>query len=234
MLAKREDLEVLYEAAMIRRIVGIYFSPIGGTEAMTQALISELADKLEGACTDHIECECYDLLRMDEQALEFDDETVAVIGMPAYIGKIPLPAVMTMRDAVSAKGTYALTAVSYGSRSYGNALYELQHYAENQGFKVIGAGAFSVRYGARRRSGSFDWSHLDTNCIGEFGKAASDKIKRLSGCEIESLRIKPAPLEVTGKLPFHGVSRIAPGAAAFAEGLLDRISFFRNSSEWYL
>ena len=37
-----------------------------------------------------------------------------------------------------------LVSVSYGGRSYGNALFELQHYAEDAGFKVIGAGAFMV------------------------------------------------------------------------------------------
>ena len=220
-------------SGMIRNVVGIYFSPVGGTKAMTQALTRDLAARLDEFCPDHIGYQCYDLQNMDS-ALELDNETVVVIGMPAYIGKIPLPAVASMCEAISAEDSYAITAISYGSRTYGNALYELQHYAENQGFKVIGAGAFSVKYGVRREKESFDPKNLDLSCIGEFGQAASNKIKRLAGCDIDSLKIKPAPLEVSGRLPIHRISKVAPDAAALAESLLDRLCIIRKNSEWYL
>ena len=75
---------------------------------------------------------------------------------------------------------------------------------------------------------------MDTAAMTEFGRAASGKIRRLGGCDIEGLRIKPAPLEVKGRKPVHRISRISPKAAAMAQDVLERLSFIRKNSEWFL
>ena len=216
---------------MIRRVVGIYFSPIGGTAKMTEALTSELAARLNECSPADIECECLDLLRMDDEEVSLDDETVAVIGMPVYVGKVPLPAVRMLKG-IRPEGAITLAAVSYGAKSCGNALYELQHYAESQGFKVVGAGAFAVKYKSHRSNTGENT--IDSKAVKAFGDAAAAKIRRLAGCEIEGLRVKPAPLEVDGRLPFHGVSRISVNAAAKAQIILEKISFRHRESIWYL
>lgn len=216
---------------MIRKIVGLYFSPIGGTAKVTEALVSKLAGILDDCSPDKLRRESIDLLRLKDTGLKLDDETVAVVCMPVCIGKIPLPAVRLMKN-IDPNGAITVAAVSYGARTYGNALYELNHYAEDQGFKVVGAGAFSVKYNKRR--GKSPDSIIDDAAIKAFGTAAAGKIRRLAGCEIEGLRIKPAPLEVSGRLPFHGISRISPGAAMAAQGLLHRVNFKHKDSEWYL
>lgn len=218
---------------MIRRIVGIHFSPIGGTARMTDRLTAQLANLLKDCCPDDIKVESYELMRMGPETVDLDEETVAVIGMPVYVGKIPLPAINALRK-FRPNGAAAVTAVSFGSRSYGNALYELQHFTESQGFSVLGAGAFAVsnnkkgiRRGVSEHSG-------DIASLTEFGKAAAGKIKRLSGTEVEELRIRPVPLEVAGRLPIHRISRLSPRAAAAAQELLERICIRRSNSEWYL
>ena len=214
---------------MIRRVIGLYFSPVGGTAKMTEALAAKLATNLNDCSPEHIDYTCCDLLRMNDKELVLDDETIAVIGMPVYIGKVPLPAIK-MLEKIRAGGAITVAAVSYGARTYGNALYELNHYAEGQGFKVIGAGAFSVKY--KRRTGTE--SVVDKEAINKFGAAAARKIRRLAGSEIEGLKIKPAPLEVNGRMPVHGVSRIAPGAAAATQSLLEILNIRHKDSEWYL
>jgi len=65
-------------------------------------------------------------------------------------------------------------------------------------------------------------------------KAATDKIKRLAGCEIEELKIKPAPLEVSGKMPVHKISRFSPKAAAAAQKVIEKITLMKRKSEWFL
>lgn len=217
---------------MIRKVVGIHFSPVGGTASMTRNLTQQLADRLRADSPEEITTETYEILRMGSDIVELDEETVVVIGMPVYVGKIPLPAVGAL-NKFKANGAIALDAVSFGARTYGNALYELQHYTENLGFKVVGAGAFSVRYRSRGRNQARGYTG-DTEALTEFSKAAAAKIRRLSGSEIEGLRIKPAPLELSGKLPVHGISRISPRAAAAAQGILEKISIRHIGSEWYL
>lgn len=216
---------------MIKKIIGIYFSPVGGTAQMTRRLVSQMASLLGECSPEEITTECCDIKNV--KAAGFGDETIAVIAMPAYIGKLPLPGIEALRD-ISGGKAMSIAVVSYGGRSYGNALFELRDLAEECGFTVIGAGAFAISYMAARGTSRSSAPAMDTAALSEFGKAASAKIRRLGGCEIEGLKIKPAPLEVKGKKPVHKISRISPSAAAIAQTLLERLSFRRKSSEWFL
>lgn len=220
---------------MIRRVVGIYFSPVGGTAEMTRRLASELAAGLKDCSPDGIRVDYLDISDFADApgTIDIDGETVAVIGMPSYIGKLPVPGIRAAQ-AINGSGAMCIASVSYGGRSYGNALYEMQHIVEERGLRVIGAGAFLISYMAVRGSSRSSAPAMDTASLAEFVKAASDKIRRLAGCDIEPLRIKPAPLEVKGRMPVHKISRISPKAAAAAQALFERISFRRKNSEWFL
>lgn len=218
---------------MIRRVVGLYFSPVGGTASMIRKLAGEIANELQDCSPDDLRMECYDLRHVQDSGLQIDDETVVIIGMPAYVGKIPIPG-MNAISGLDGNGAMAFTAVSYGNRTYGNALYELGRCVEEQGFRLIGAGAFAVRYGMgirKRRAGGI---RVDSPALAEFGKAASAKAKRLAGCDVDGLKVKPAPLELSGRMPVHRVSRISPKAAEIAQDILQRVCVTRRESEWYL
>jgi hypothetical protein len=218
---------------MIRRVVGIYYSPVGGTELMTEALARKIGTILDDCSPLGVSVECHDMLKNEGSSIAFDDETVAVIGMPVYVGKIPLPAAAALRN-IAGNGAMTLAAVSYGGRKYGNALFELKRLTEECGFKAIGAGAFMISYMARRGSARSASPVVDTEALSDFSKAASEKIKRLAGCEIEELKIKPMPVEVNGRMPVHKISRISPKAAAVAQEVFNRMSVLRRRSEWFL
>lgn len=217
---------------MIRKIVGLHYSPLGGTAEMTKRLVGDIATRIEDCSAQDVSVACCDMRETDSVG-EFDEETVAILSVPSHVGKVPLKALKAMRK-IEGKNTLALVIVSYGGRSYGNSLYELKHYADELGFKVIGAGAFAISYMAPRGSSRSSALLMDVTAMSEFGKAASDKIRRLGGCEIDGLKIKPAPLDVSGKLPVHKVSRISPGAAAIAQSVLEKVTFRRRESEWFL
>ena len=216
---------------MIRKIIGIYFSPVGGTAMMTERLVSEIASLLKECSPEDIVAECIDINRT--KGVSFGEDTIAVIAMPAYIGKLPLPGIKALRE-IEGCGATAVTAVSYSSRSYGNALFELNDIAGNCGFTVIGAGAFAISYMAARGSSRSSVPAMDIPAIRDFGKAASAKIRRLGGCEIEGLRIRPMPLEVKGRKPVHRISRLSPKAAEIAQEIIDRLILRRKNSEWFL
>lgn len=218
---------------MIRKVIGIYYSPVGGTELMTETLARKIGAILDDCSPLDVAVECHDMLKDQTSSIAFDDETVAVIGMPVYVGKIPLPAAAAMRR-IEGNGAMTLAVVSYGGRKYGNALFELKRLAEECGFKAIGAGAFMISYMASRGSSRSSAPAIDREAVMDFGKAASEKIKRLSGCEIEELKIKPMPVEVSGRMPIHKISRISPKAAAVAQSVFNRLSVLRRSSEWFL
>lgn len=217
---------------MINRIVGLHFSPRGGTATITEKLIYELADDMAKECGSEISCELYDLFRGSDLPV-IDDSAVVVIGMPAVIGKLPLPALDKIKN-MQGKGAMTLALVSYGTMTYGNALYELYRAIEEQGFKVVGAGAFVARHTGLTDSVLKRPDMDDFEILREFANAATGKLKRLAGCDIEGLKIKPAPINIKGSVPIHRISRISPKAAVIAENTIEKIYRLRNEPEWYL
>lgn len=218
---------------MIKKVLGIYYSPAEGTADMTRRLAADIAAVLDECSPADVSMECHSFSEGKGLPINLDEETLVVVGMPSWVGKMPLEGIKAL-SRINASGNLTIAAVSYGSTSYGNALYELKHYAEDRGLKVVGAGAFSVKrpmLGIRR---NVCRAMVDEDTMCEFVGAASEKIKRLCGCDVEELKIKPAPLEVRGRMPIHMVSRISPPAAAIAEALTERISIIKRKSEWYL
>ena len=200
---------------------------------MTERLTKRIGELLGADSPEDISVGCYDLLGEQASGMTIDDETIVVIGMPVYVGKLPLPAAEAM-EKVRGNGAMAIAAVSYGSRSYGNALYELKTLVEGLGFRLVGAGAFLISYMALRGSSGSMAPSLDLDSIKDFSDAVSGKIKRLSGTEIAEFRIEPAPVEVNGKMPVHKISRISPRAAEIAQEIFERISLGCRKSEWFL
>ena len=62
---------------MIRKVIGIYYSPAGGTELMTEALARKIGAILDECSPLDVSVECYDMLREESRSIVFDDETVA-------------------------------------------------------------------------------------------------------------------------------------------------------------
>jgi hypothetical protein len=200
---------------------------------MTGRLARQIAAILNACSPFDVVVECHDMLDEESASFGLDEETVAVIGMPVYVGKVPLPAAQILSE-IEGRGAMAVTAVSYGGRSYGNALFELKRIAEDSGFRPVGAGAFMISYMDARGSSRMSAPKIDLEAITDFGNAAAEKIKRLSGSEIEELRIKPMPVEVDGRMPVHRISRISPKAAAIAQSVFNKLSVMRRRSEWFL
>ena len=218
---------------MIRRVVGLHFSLSGGTAKITERITRELAANLDADAIENITYECYGLGDCIACRPKIDEDTVVVIGMPVHVGKIPLPAIRLL-SSINGHGAMTVAVVSYGAATYGNALYELYNYAEELGFKVIGAGAFIAKHQGRKDMVLVRPDIQDVEAIEEFCRATSGKLTRLSGSMIEGLRIKPAPLLLAGKMPVHRVSRVSPKAAAAAERAVEKVHKKRNEPEWFL
>ncbi|NLY87938.1 MAG: hypothetical protein GX083_05285 [Clostridiales bacterium] len=214
---------------MIKRVVGLYFSSQGRTASITRFIAQEITERINQECVERASWKCIDINNEDANNLNFNDETVVIIGMPVYVGKIPLQGLKAIKR-LCGNGTMAIVLVSYGTKLYGNALYELHHFSEEQGFKVIGACAFPTK-GKSVISRKYI-EELDS--VTAFVDAASNKLKRLSGCTIEGLRIRPAPLHIDGNLPVHKISRVFPKAAEAAQSLFEKMSDADRETEWFL
>lgn len=217
---------------MIRKVVGLHFSPRGGTAKITEQIVKEVANRLNQEMVEEVKGSCFDMLNYGLVPPKFDEETIAIIGMPVNVGKIPLPAIK-MLNSIEGSGAMTIVMVSYGGRTYGNALYELYNCVEKQNFVIVGAGAFIARHG--RKEGALPRPDVqDLAAIREFSKHTSNKLLRLSGSSVEGLKIKPAPLSLAGRMPNHRISKISPKAAAMAEITLERANLKRREPEWFL
>jgi ferredoxin/flavodoxin len=71
----------------------------------------------------------------------FGSDDLVVIGMPVYAGRLPRLAVERLKE-MKGDNTPAVAVVVYGNRAYDDALLELSDFCTEQGFRIIGAGAF--------------------------------------------------------------------------------------------
>ncbi len=113
------------------KIAKIYFSPSNTTRRITE----EIANKFEG------KQEEYNLLNVasGNTPTEFRDDTLVIVGMPIFAGRIP----KTAHDKlINFKGnnTPAIAIVNYGNANIDDALLELNDILKENGFKIVGTG----------------------------------------------------------------------------------------------
>lgn len=217
---------------MIKEVVGLYFSPLGGTAKVTKKIAMDLADRLNEECAGgDIDCRVIDLLKdTSGERLSFGDETIVVVGIPAYVGRLPHDYLNVVR-ALTGDNTMTVPVVSYGNRSYGNSLYELNNILEQRGFSGVGAAALVVKHrgGAYPRPDAFDFEELH-----RFGDALANKVKRLAGCDVEPLKIRPVPLQIRGRMPIHYKVHCPTRVYKTTQAVAETVSRRRNELEWFL
>ena len=110
--------------------------------------------------------------------LEIPENTLTVITVPVYGGKVAPPALERMKD-VHASGAPAVLVAVYGNRAYEKALVELDAFASDRGFKVIAGATFIGEHSYSTEkypvaAGRPD--ERDLAVAADFGKQISDKI----------------------------------------------------------
>ena len=112
------------------KIAKIYFSP----SHTTKKIIDEIANKFES------KQEEYDLLNISSgnTPKEFDDETLVIIGMPIFAGRLPKIASEKLMN-FKGENVPAIAITNYGNVNIGDALLELNNILKENGFNIIGA-----------------------------------------------------------------------------------------------
>ncbi|MBQ0004908.1 MAG: hypothetical protein KBS68_03490 [Clostridiales bacterium] len=208
---------------MIKKVIGLYFSPVEESIQVIESIAEEVAAKLnEEDCCD-VHCEFYDFgaILMNDGMI-FDNESIVVIGAPAVNGKIPMPCLKLMQ-LLEGNDTMAIVVVTYAGTTYGRALKDLYTFTEMRGFKVISAAAFVARVeigGVWKKVIESRPDARDFDMMTTFGKISGRKIRRLGGCDVELMQVKPAPLT------------IGRGKRTVAIAVVGRIK--RKEPEWFI
>ena len=159
----------------IRRVCVLYFSATGNTEK-TAGIIGE-------ALAEHWDVP---LVRIPfvtpvERAKEhsFTETDFAVIGAPTYAGKLPNKILPDFRRALHGSRTPAAAVVTFGNRSYDNALAELCAVLKENGFRVTAGGAFVGRHAFTDALAEGRPDENDVQEMLSFAAAIADKVKNL-------------------------------------------------------
>lgn len=173
------------------KITSIYFSPRGTTKKVADTLLAAMDGKVGGI----------DLLKKPvKKLLSFPSDTVTIVSLPVYAGRIPALTVESLKN-LKGNGTPAVAVVVYGNRDYDDALLELRDLLTDQGFCVVAAAAFIGRHSifpqvARNRPDGGDLKEIQA-----FGKKCQSLLR--------SMEFLPSkPIEVKGNSPYRKAGKV--------------------------
>lgn len=175
----------------IKTINEIYFSPTETTKKTVKAISQYFNSEIKN----------FDLLKNpSNNQVDFDDDTLTVVGMPVYAGRIPQVCVDSLRKLKSS-GSPAIAVVAFGNRDYDDALLELKDILEDCGFTIIAAGAFVTQHSIFPKAGENRPDKNDFDVINNFAENCSIILDKFDD-------IKNKKIDVKGNKPYKEVSII--------------------------
>ena len=148
----------------------IYYSPTG----TTRQVVKETGQKLGLKLTSQ-----YNITKLQtEFRPEISDNSVSIIGVPVYGGRLPTPAVERMHTFHSNHSPAVIIAV-YGNRAYDDSLLELKDIVHNCGFRIIAGAAFIGEHSFSSKDKPIARGRPDEQdlikCV-DFGRMIKDKL----------------------------------------------------------
>ena len=170
----------------VQRVCAIYFSPTGSTAKVADTVSAELAARLGVAA----EQSSFTRPGEREKTYTFGGQDLVVVAFPTYAGKLPNKILPDLKTKIKGGGALAIPVVTFGNRSYDNALAELCAVLEENGFHTVAAGAFGCRHAFTDELGYGRPGWSDQFEMKAFAAQTAQKVKGLTQI--------PAPIQVPG------------------------------------
>ena len=169
----------------IQKVTQAYFSPNGTTQIVTETIAQRFCVKNETV----------DLLRNPlMENIQMGSDSLLVVGMPVYAGRVPALCVPMLKK-IKGKHTPAIAVAVYGNREYEDALLELCDILDQDGFAVVGAGAFIAQHSIFSEVAAGRPDEQDLKIMGEF----ADRCKGLLEQPLDSR----AKIKVSGNTVYR-------------------------------
>ena len=172
-----------------KRVCALYFSATGNTEKTVATFAETLAEQL-GVPWERLP---FTKPAERERDYVFADTDLVVVGTPTYAGKIPNKILPDLKARLHGNGALAAAIVSFGNRSYDNALAELWSVLMNNGFHPVAAGAFVGRHAFTDKLGEGrpDWD--DKRQMRQFAAQIAGKLRSGRGETVAVPGVPDAP-----------------------------------------
>ena len=151
----------------------MYFSPTGTTKKVIKTFGETLSNAL--GCSEIKEMD-FTLKKDRERMYSFSDKEIVVLGVPVYAGRVP-NVLKEFLGHIQGNGALGVAIVAFGNRSFDDALVELRDIMKEDGFRVIGAGAFVGEHSFSRILGKDRPLPQDLEEAEEFAQEIARKIK---------------------------------------------------------
>ena len=157
---------------IIKRIIGMYFSPHG----TTKEIVNIIANNIGVNNIEEID------LTMKESRLikrQFKEDELLIIGVPVYADRLPSMSHEIFENIIG-NNTPTVAIVSYGNREYGDSLLELRNELIKTNMKVISAAAVIGQHCLNNNVATGRPDEEDKYKLIQFAKTISDKILHIS------------------------------------------------------
>ncbi len=156
------------KGSIIMDIVKIVFSPVGGTQRVTDILTDGLfGNKRKIDLTD---------ANIDFSSVDIKKDEIAVMAVPSYGGRVPALAAKRLSQIKGNNARCVIVCV-YGNRAYEDTLVELKDIAEGDGFNVIAAVSAVAEHSIIHQYAAGRPDDKDKAELGEFAAKISEKLK---------------------------------------------------------
>lgn len=153
------------------KITILYFSPTGTTKKTLRIFGNKLAESLH---TDPIQEMDLTPKKSREKKYCFSENDLVVLGLPVYAGRVP-NVLKEFIASIQGGGAKGVAITLFGNRSFDDALAELMNQMKENGFQVLGAGAFVGEHSFSRVLGKGRPLPEDLEELEEFALAVAAK-----------------------------------------------------------
>lgn len=177
-----------------KNVCAVYFSPLGGAKRYVCAAAKMFSENFKET----------DLTDFDKRVnkISFDKDDLAIIGMPAYFGRIPRVENGLLSN-ISGNGAKALLFITYGNTGYDDALLELKTTALKRGFKPFAAAALIATPSFFPKISKKRPNENDLKLLGEFIEKAKAKLTDEAALAQDFFVKGNYPFRPYEKLPFR-------------------------------
>lgn len=170
----------------IKRVWSVYWSATGNTKKLVSAVAARAALELDVPC----ETVDFTLPAAQTEAYAFAPTDLVIFGTPTYAGKVPNKVLPLVQSQFAGNGALCAAVVTFGNRSYDNALAELCATLELDGFHTVTAAAFVGQHAFSTSIAAGRPDREDLEKAADFAVRTAEKARNLE--EI------PAPIVVSG------------------------------------
>jgi len=126
----------------VKQVIAAYFSPTGNVQKLAEAMARTAASCLSVP----VAALPFSAPQVRKQVFSIDPDTVLILGLPVYAGRLPNKILPFVREGWKGNHTISLPFVAYGNRAFDDGLSELVLEQTRAGFVPAGAAAFPTQH----------------------------------------------------------------------------------------